>query len=361
MPTLRENVPWRPPVLATRRSVACAEPAAGRRRVLFPVAACSSLLAYLPSAAAAASVPTVAGDRGKATLDQVIGRGITLPGKRQVEGKNFYFRFPPGAKQGRDLWYTVHLDVTTTFAPGPGEGSALVSASTDGQAAAQVEFYPERRQGGRPFTSWDSVDVFNGNRGGRARGRSARVRYENVLQFSGVKAGLTTFEFEVETFGDADIASVAFGPTSGVYATEAGPVELQVESEFTQGTFNVGEEAELVVRVINKSPRPAEDVDVSIRPRSDHLFVKGPVMRQIEDLVGSATTSFTVGRTRPGELGVVVTAATADGEETSASVTAEIEDGNQSRSPWLIGAVIGALGTATALWLIRRKRQEDSK
>lgn len=195
MPDLR----LRQEASACRQTPTCAKWRSSRtattRNVVLPLAACSSLIAGTPSHAEANPVPVVTGSDGSATLDQVVGRGVILPMERGVEGKSFRFQMPRGAKQGPNVWYTVRLEVTTRFAPDSGDGSILVSSATNEEAVAQIEFYSEHGSNGRAFTDWDSVDVFNGNRGARVEGRNATVKYENVLQFSEVKPGPNVFEF----------------------------------------------------------------------------------------------------------------------------------------------------------------------
>lgn len=154
--------------------------------------------------------------------------------------------------------------------------------------------------------------------------------------------------------------SVNFDPASGIYATEAGPVELKVFGKFDD-TPKIGEPADLEVGVTNKSHRSARDVEISVQPRSAHLFVKGSATREIGVLDGSATAHFTIGSTRRGELGVNVIATTPTGEKASAAVTTQIDEERNSALP-LIATVVGASLAALATWLVRRgKQQEESK
>jgi hypothetical protein len=330
-----------------------------RRRALLPLAACSSLVICAPPAAAAPA-PVVSGSHGTVTLDRIAGGGISLDPRRSSEMRSFEFRFPPGAQQGPRTWYTIHLDVAVTFTAGTGPGSVLVSASTNGAAAAQVEFYPARSLGGDPFTTWDSVDIFNGDRRGRVKGHRAHVSYENVLQFSGVKAGLSILTFEAEHFGEADVAAIEIGPKSGVYATLDGPVELDIDGGFAQGSLDVGEAGDLAVKVSNTSPRPTRDVEVKVQPHSDRLFVKGPVARHIDELDGATTVHFTVGRTKPGRLGVLAKAITPNGEEASAVLSTEVQP-RESGAPWTIAAVIALLAVVGAALIRHHNQQEAGK
>lgn len=334
-----------------------------RRRALLPLAACSSLLACLPSAADAASAPIVTGSHGSVTLDQIAGGNSSFTSEHRIEARSYEFHFPPHAAQGPDIWYLIRLDVSIVFASGAESGSVLVSGFTDDQAAAQVEFYPGRDKRGRPVVRWDSIDLIRGSSAGRRHGEEARVHYVNYLQFKGVRPGSSTLTFQVERFGGARTSEVRIGPSSGVYATPAGPVELKLSADFPdEGVLAVGEPAQLEVDVANKSPRVAENVTVTVRPQSSHLFIDGLAQRTIERIDGAATTHFTIGRTRPGRLRVKVLAAAPNGSEALAVIESEVTDDGDGRefTQW-IALAIGAIAITGGAALVRRRKVRGTK
>src|SRR5690348_9021462 len=78
------------------------------------------------------------------------------------------YRLPPGASQGRGVWYVLRLRYRLTFAPTTRPGRAYVMASTNGYTCAQLEFRVTRVQG-HLRVRWNSVDAAHGLRQGNAR------------------------------------------------------------------------------------------------------------------------------------------------------------------------------------------------
>lgn len=308
-------------------------------------------------AAEAAAVPLVSGSNGSVTVRQLAGKAVVMPARKVLEERSFKFRFPPGAAQGPDTWYLLRMDATVVFAPGSPPGSVVVSGYTGRYAGAQVEFFAERHKGGGTGTSWSTVDLLKGSSEGRSKGRRAHISYRNFAQIRGVEPGLSVLTFEVERFGKARVQSVEIGPESGVYATPAGPVELEVGGGFADDELAVGETGELIVEVSNKSPRIEEDIEVTVQPRSDRLFVKGPAQQKIERLDGSAELRFAVGRSQPGELKVVATAVAPNENEAQAVLSAEVGDDEGAKWMWLALLGLGALTAgAAAAWRRWRTR-----
>jgi hypothetical protein len=308
----------------------------------------------------ASTAPEVLEAGGRATLDQLAGGAISLSTDREIENRTFRFYLPAGAKQGPNTWYTMHLNVEATFARDTGKGSLLVSALTNNRGAAQVNFYPGRRLDGSLAPRWSGVNIFDGSVGELGKGRSARANYVNLLQISGVKPGLNTLTLQAQRFGKARLSSVKIASTSGVYTTSAGPVELALSGTFTEPPPKVGKTGNLRVKLLNKSPRPAEGVEVTVQPLSPHLFIDGPSTRVMPKFRRSRAVDFRVGSSAPGPLRVGAVAFTVNGERASTEIVTHInsEDGD-SPSFWRFGVVIGLLGLgAGAAMTWRRNRRK---
>jgi hypothetical protein len=312
--------------------------------------AATSVLAAHPSSAVPAAPLQVPESAGSVTLGELSGTSVILDPKPETASQSFELRMPEGATQGPDTWYLIRLDVSLTFSPDTPPGSVLVSAFVNGQATAQVEFYAERGSRGRPVTRWNSGDYIHGPNEGRFRGRTGHVQYANYLPFGGVRPGLADFTVEAERFGGAKAEEIEIGPSSGIYATEVGPVDLEVTADLSDDELRIGESSRLEVEVTNRSSRVAKDVQVVVLPQSKHLFVDGPNERSIAAVDGSARTEFTIGRNRAGKLRVGVVAVASNGSEASTSVEAQVWDQGGGAPWWAVvaAAVLGLCGVAAA-------------
>jgi hypothetical protein len=302
--------------------------------------------------ASAAPSPALTGSHESVTLEELNGTSLSLSPKGSAS-ERFAFLLPEGVTQGPDTWYLLRMNVTVTFGSSGGHGSVLVGASTNGRAAAQVEFYPERNRSGRSRVSWDTADLIHGAYDGRAGGRSARVEFVNYLQFKGVMGGANTLTFEAETFGRTDVQDIEIGPASGVYATPIGPPGLVMEANFSDDELRVGEPGALEVKVSNLHGRPVKDVVVELQPRSPHLFTKGPVSAAIPRVDGTAVRRFQLGTTQPGSIRVMALAEHRSGANAQAVATAVTSEREALGTGWRLGlaaALTGALLTGFAIW-----------
>lgn len=349
------GVPCSSAATGSMRRAAIAMP----RCALLPAAACTLLA--MPATIASADV-VVEGDHGSATVGEILGKPATFRAEERVERKSFQYYMPSGAKQGPDTWYTLRLTATVTFARDSGPGSVLISGSTNGRAGAQIEFYARRDRRGRPRTNWESVDIIDGNRWGQVSGPSATVQYENFLQLSGVQPELNRLSFETETFGAAEVESVTIRPASGVYATPDGPAEPQVIGTFVDDSLEVGESGQLDLTVSSSNSRNLEDVEVSVRPRSPRLFIGGSPIRRVSRLTEEGTTAnFSIGRSSPGKLRVLVTAVATNGAKASTLVSAEVSEAKSDDLPWSVLAGLGLLSGMGMLLVVRRKRRREAE
>lgn len=309
----------------------------------------------------ATPAPLVNGSHGNVTLQELSGTGLVLKPGTDTAIQIFDFEMPEGATQGPDIWYMVRLDVSVTFSSAMPKGSVLISESVNGHSSAQVEFFPEEDKNGNREVSWSSADLIRGSYGGRTRGRTARMTATNYLIPEAVKGGLNQLGFQAKALGGADVAKVEIAPSSSVYATPLGWVELDVEAHFEE-RLRVGEEGQLEVEVSNASLRPARSVAVILQPLSSDLFLDGPIGVAIKDLKGTETRNFTVGRTKPGELRVAVLVADASsGEAAKVVVNEKVMAGDGGlTNPWRLALALTLLGLLAGAMTMQRRREAGS-
>jgi hypothetical protein len=295
-------------------------------------------------------VPELSGERDRVTVGEVTGTGLSLTPTNGIAGQILRFIAPAGAKQGPDTWFMLRMTATATFAPAAGDGgSVLLSALTNGKAAAQIEFYPERDGTGSRTVAWESADLIHGSTDGRQHGRSARVEFENYLQLRGIHGGENQLVLQAERFGGAAVESVVIEPSSGVYMTPVGPVSLSVDAEFTDDSVSVGEPTELQVQVVNHSPRDAKNVEVTVAPQSPHLFTESGVSRKVSRLDRVATSRFVVGSSKPGTMRIGIRAEDALGNAANGFASTRVDASERASD---LALRLGASAALTALLIV---------
>lgn len=333
--------------------------------VLLPATALSLLVVPPPAAGVTSTAPPLVALGSPATLQRLGGGSLSLGGSDGPASYQSHFVFPPGADWGPDTWYLIRLEATVELAPDSGPGSLVLSGFSRGQAGAQVEFTSSPSSAGEQRLYWESVDMIHGQRSGASESSTAHISYRNFLPYKGVAPGAATLAFQLERFGSIRASEVKIGSASGIYATQAGPVELKLDASAAEEVLSAGEPAEVKVRVTNVSARPALGVSLAIQPGASQMFIDGSPQRTIERIAGnqSATATFTVGRTTPGQMRLGAVATTPSGVEAQTRLSADVsaparEDGGAG--PWL-AAALAALAAAGVGALARaHKRGERS-
>lgn len=195
-----------------------------------------------------------------AVLADLAAGPVVLPGGAAVK-RAYSFRLPAGASQGPDVWYTVQLSYRITFAADSGAGFAWVLADTNGRTSAQIEYTVGRGAGGLRVRE-TSVDIVNGQREKRFRGRTSEVRFRNYLQRGGVRAGTNELTFRVEQEGAARVERVEVLPESGVYRTGSSPYPLRIVPGLAAGRIEPGSTFRLVAALDSRTGEVLRDVAV---------------------------------------------------------------------------------------------------
>jgi hypothetical protein len=219
-------------------------------------------MAYVP-VGSAASQPALVDQPGVWSLGRLGSGAIDFPLEGIVERRSIPFLLPQHARQGRPRWYLVRLHFTITFANSARAGTVLISALTDGRASAQIEFNVRRRADGGNTIRWRTLDYIRGAQTKATTSRRVEVRFQNYLQFRGVRAGKNSLAIQFERFKGAEVESLRIHRDSGIEVSNTGPARLRVLPEDDIIEVTEGEEFAVRYTITNVGDRPALHVRVA--------------------------------------------------------------------------------------------------
>ncbi|NUR57947.1 MAG: hypothetical protein HOV87_04490 [Catenulispora sp.] len=157
------------------------------------------------------------------------------------------FSLPSDAAQGPKAWYVLHFHVAVIDTPGSA-GTADVSASTNGATAAHVVLNPGVAGG----VDWSTGGIAEPDQRGHSADGAVEVHMANYLQFSGVKAGRNTIEFQAEAFGSSKLGRVHVFPDTCLEKTDKSPDQVQLSTHVTAQHVTVGTNFSVQVKLHNQ-------------------------------------------------------------------------------------------------------------
>ncbi|HYZ78249.1 MAG TPA: hypothetical protein VE596_12830 [Gaiellaceae bacterium] len=155
------------------------------------------------------------------------------------------FRLPASARQGNGHWYVMHVHFRLLFAPDTGPGFVLLSANTNGWASYQVKFYPALGNGVLRIP-WATLDLINGLQKHVAKTPKIEFKSANYMQYRGIRPGLSTWNFQLEQFGQAKVAAVRIFQDSAIELTRIGFGRMGLAFKVVPAKIN--EDSNFVIR-----------------------------------------------------------------------------------------------------------------
>jgi hypothetical protein len=304
---------------------------------------------------AAAAGAAMIDEPGDWSLRRLGERSFAIPihpgGHPQVK---FHYRLPDDASQGHPYSYLVQLDFEITFRPGDGRGWAYVDASTNGRAAAQIEFH---RRPGQP-THLATFGLVRGPVNRRLSSRSAEVHFKNFLQLSGVRPGGNTLRVRLDEIGHPRVEHVRVRGKSGLIVSRRGPPKLAVALSPPKHPPQVGDRFPLRYRLRNVGDRPARGVHVAFSGNRGGLHVLGRSRRTLDIVRGNVSGRFFVESSRPGSYRPSIHTISSAGNpaaQTALRVLAKPQQRPWTPARYIWGGVLAAAGASLILLGRRRK------
>jgi hypothetical protein len=167
------------------------------------------------------------------------------------------YTLPDDAKQGSGLWYTVRLHLLVFVRHSA--GTCIVSASTNDDAAAQIEV--TTRSTGATF---DSLGWIDGHRIWHEDADVVALRFQNYLQVNGVRPGRNVLSVKTETLAGHCVSKVVVLPDTGIGTTRTRPDELRLLVPRDAIRGERGHRTTIPFRLYRRGGRPDGPVTVAI-------------------------------------------------------------------------------------------------
>jgi hypothetical protein len=315
----------------------------------------TTALATLAGAAPAAGAPPVAKVwtlRSLGHRDQFFGAT-----SRQFSYRDVEFTLPRGAHQGPNSWYLIRLHFRISISPDSGPGRIYIVASTNDRPAAMIRFDTTASRAGVRVRS-SELGLVNGARSATGLPLVVESRFENFLEYKGVRAGKNTLTFKVEQYDGARIRSLRVFGDSGIEFSRLGPATLRLEPFLSRRALEVGSTFDVGFRVHNDGERPSVGGTVTLlvgeglRRRGPRTWPLGTIRPE-----GEEQGKLTLEARRPGRFDVMLASQTVFGSRL-ARLQVEVHPASQRSRGWIIagGAALAALFLSAKAWFLIRRR-----
>jgi len=168
-------------------------------------------------------------------------------------------------------------------------GSCILSASTNNDAAAQIELRTTQHG-----ATVDALDWIDGHRVWKMRETVVPIHFQNYLQTNGVRASENVLSVKAETLRGHCIRQVAILPGTGVATTCTRPDELLillVPRQTIRAT--VGAKVQLPFKLRRRGGRPDGPLTVAMGSSPDYS-ISGPPRLTYSRVGSGISGSFTV-------------------------------------------------------------------
>jgi hypothetical protein len=185
---------------------------------------------------------------------------------------------------------------------------AYVTGLTNGRAAAQIKFKASGRRSGPRRLTWSSVDLVEGRKERSTFRRTVEIRYQNYLQFAGVRPGPNTLTVRLERLGGLAVESLTVLRDSGLEVTRLAPPRLTLEPVLPHHRVRAEDEFQVRFTLSNSGDRPARDVVVGLEQPVRGLRVRGRAVHRFASVRRRASRGFHLRATRPGRHRLTISA-----------------------------------------------------
>ncbi len=152
---------------------------------------------------------------------------VIRPGAAAQASRSVTLNLPPHAVQGAGTWYRIRLHYRLELDPQTPPGHVYVEAASDSYPCAMIRF-DVTRKGGEPHVVKAETGVVNGSNLANV-GLVYEGRFENVLEYRGVRGGPNAVTFTIERLGAARARKLTIFPDTAIVSSRAGLPALTLE------------------------------------------------------------------------------------------------------------------------------------
>lgn len=271
-------------------------------------------------------------------------------------GTTLRYVLPAGSRQGRGQWWRLHLHFRIVVDSRSGDGRFYVVASTNHRTCASVRFTTVRRNGRLSVTS-DALGLVNGREVANGPSLVREIRFDNYVQYKGVRPGPNELALEVDRSGLARVRAVRFFPDSGLIRSRVGPTSLRQELFLTDKAVRVGDAFSVRVRVTRVAGAPVRRGQAGVEFEKAFLRLASQSTMPLVWHGNAGEAAFRFVATRAGRPRVnVVSEAAGTGQESFLEVP--VAESAGSRLPlWPFAAGAGLLLIGLLACVGRRARR----
>jgi hypothetical protein len=242
------------------------------------VGAAVGAIVLVPTSAAARTTPQLSG-YGTWTLAELgfLPRVVTSreTGLRPFVAQTFAYRLPTDARQGPGSWWKLQLHLRVRIDPRSPVGPVYVTASTNGRTCASIRFLVRRAHGRMEVIS-DALGLVKGREVTSGPTLTRGLRFENFLQYRGVRPGLNELELEVERTSRAKIRDVVFFRDSSLEHTRVGPASVRPSLFLPDASIHVGDAFDIRFRLIQTGGAELTKGTAAVDYNRAFLRLRGP-------------------------------------------------------------------------------------
>lgn len=221
---------------------------------------------------------------GHWTLARLALPALDLPTARARARVSVAYRLPATAQQGPANWYLLNLHFRLTLARRSRPGVVYLYGDTNGRESAQIKFGTYRDRAGVLRTVWSSGDYIRGDVVHRTRSRTIEGRFENYLQFKGVRPGRNVLTISLERYGRVRVESLHIFRDSGITYSPVSPAKLRLHLALPKKKVRAGETFAIPFRITNHGDRAAHQIVMGAKfppgalARIDHTRARFPTL-----------------------------------------------------------------------------------
>lgn len=318
--------------------------------------------ALLPVTAAASSEPPLILARpGFASLQLLRHSPIVLHERSNamLDTVSVPYRLPASADERPGHWYVLRLHAEVVFRSDTLPGSLNLSVDTNGRTVASINFEVTRKDG-RPVITSDALGLVRGLERNTSSRLSREIRFENYLQYQGVRPGRNTITFYGTANAVGMIKYIRIYADTGLELKASGPSSATLTPHISPTTPRVGDRIRIAFTLTRTSGAGIPRAVVQVCTNTESLQPRSPTKVTLHwgsprTVSGEFSFSARKAGTTPVEL-----VADAGGQFPRVETAVRVQAAKSSRVPFAL-ALLAGIFVLAGLGVLARRRLRNGR